>query len=201
MKPIIKTIGSFGIGIAVIFMALLLFSCRTVKNIETLKVEVDSTAIRERDSLIEVNKLTTSAYENLVRSMSESDIVFECPPCDSFQTEGLHPNEEGKKRIAGTINNKLEFYPDGTLKSAEGRIKSARSLAERNEQTAHYWQQQYDSLFQVKQRDTTTVKTNIQYVDREVKRTFIPWWIWVIAGLGYVAWAYKLIPKPKKSII
>lgn len=162
----------------------LLTSCSTSKNIGMLQVKQDSTALHERDSILRVRKEDSAAYVNIINSMIENQVQFEndCPPCDTADTSGgmiKLPNSDMYVPRPKPSVNKLEYYPDGTLKSAEGRIKAANNKVNVSQQEAMQWKNSYDSLMQVKSKDSTTKKIEVQEKIVTIRKTFIPPWVWI----------------------
>lgn len=190
----------------VVCLMLLNYSCRVHKEITKTEYKTDSTAIMERDSVIRVKRLDSAAYMNTIRTLQESGVVFE--------TEGVTPLSEidtnsvlykvwkenpQLNRLSYYPPNSIEFYPDGTLKKAEGRIKSALSKSDKSQQEAKHWKQSYDSLYQVKSKDSVTVKKEIKTVDKYIKKTVFPWYFWlflILAG-GGGWWVHRKFGKRK----
>jgi hypothetical protein len=166
-----------------LFIAGSLFtSCSTSKNIGLLQVKQDSTAIHERDSILRVRKQDSAAYVNIINSMIENQVQFEndCPPCDTLAVDRatIAPSGMIIHRPQPAVN-KLEYYPDGTLKSAEGRIKAANNKVNVSQQEAMQWKNSYDSLMQVKSKDSTTKKIEVQEKIVTIRKSFIPPWVWI----------------------
>lgn len=158
-------------------LALLLFiqfSCKVHKEITKTEYIVDSTSIRERDSVIRVKRLDSAAYVNTLRILQESGVVFEndIVPPGSIYRDTMYP--------VNWLANSIEFYPDGTLKKAEGRIKSAMSKADKSQNEAKYWKQAYDSLYKVKSKDSIRVEKESKTVDKYIKKTVFPWYFWLL---------------------
>lgn len=167
----------------IIAASLLCMSCNSTKKIAETKILVDSTAIRERDSINQVRKEDSASYTSMLKSIIESQVQFEndCPPCDSSGTP-----------VKPATVNRLEYYPDGTLKAAEGRIKEGTSKV-------NYWQQQamslkssYDSLQRVRSRDSTNKTVSIQEKIVVKEKRFIPWWVWLMLfGSVVIVWIVR----------
>lgn len=143
----------------ILLLSSILISCRTIKNIETVKVVKDSTAAHQRDSMISLYKLDSSGWVNTIEMLSENTIIFQ---------------------DTGRVVTKIEYYPDGSLKTVEGNLKSVSAKFASSQKEAAYWKTQYDSLATHKDSSIVQVKTEIKTVDREVKRTVFPGWIWIV---------------------
>lgn len=144
--------------------------------------------------LKEKHSLDSASWANEKKQISETGVVFEndpCPPCDSAK---------GFTVTAPVgVGNRLEFYPNGTLKSAQGKIKSLNQQAEVWQREAYTWKVKYDSI--ASRQDSSGVTKNVAVETKEVvkKVQFIPWWMWLLVSAFAVAWIYGLIPKPKKD--
>lgn len=145
------------IYMALLIAILLLLSCRTVKHIDRVEYKSDSTAVHERDSVIRLYKLDSAGWTSLIAMLSENQVVF---------------NDTGSTRI--------EYYPDGSLKTVEGKLKSVTARLSKEEKGAAYWRTLYDSAASHASKDSTTVKTEYVTEVKEVRREFIPWWVWLI---------------------
>lgn len=159
----------------ILLLSSILFSCRTIKNIETVKVVKDSTAAHQRDSVISLYKLDSSGWANHNAMVSENTIIFQ---------------------DTGRIVTKIEYYPDGSLKTVEGNLKSVSAKLAKEQKESGYWKSRYDSLAIHKDSSIVQVKTEIQTVVKEVKRTSFPGWIWLVivaaaAGGIFVGVKYK----------
>lgn len=142
-----------------LFATLLFISCRTVKNIDTVKVVKDSSAIRAVDSLIEVKRTDSANYNAMIAALSENQIVF---------------------RDTGSTVTKIEYYPDGSVKSVQGQVKTLNTKLSKSEQVSAYWKQQYDSLASHQDTAAVQVKTEFKEVTKKVKRTVFPWYFWLL---------------------
>lgn len=148
--------------IAIISLA----SCRTVKNSATVETRYDSTWLKQRDSVIEVKRLDSAAYVNMIESLSENTIIFQ---------------DTGK-----TI---IEFYPDGNLKTVEGNLKTVRSLLSKEQNTSAYYKSRYDSLAATQNKDQGQVQKKTVTITKTKKVTVFPWYFWLLlipaALVGY----------------
>lgn len=189
---------------------LFLFACNSQKRIQTSQTRVDSVASSVVKELKEKHSLDSASWANEKRQISETGVVFEndpCPPCDTAQLPPFNTSRGGSFTIDSssirTVRNpnKLEFYPNGTLKSAEGKIKALNQKNEDWQREAYTWKIKYDSL--AAREDSSKVTKNVAIETKEVvKRVqIIPWWIWLACGLFAVLWIYGVIPKPKRKLI
>ncbi len=161
-------------------LLLLFFSCRPTKEIIKTEIRIDSSAVHKYDSLYHAYKLDSTAYENTISLLNQNNVTFECPPCDS----------SGNNTI-------VEFDSMGVIRRVEGRIKSLKTQSNYSQKEAANWKHLYDSLSHVERKDSVTVSTEIEYREKIVKRSFIPWWLWilVIAGFAlYINKKFKILP-------
>lgn len=166
-----------------LFIALIicLYSCHTSRETIKTVIQIDSTAYHKFDSLHSAYRLDSIAYENTISLLNQNAITFDCPPCDSSDK---------------TV---ITFDSAGVIRRIEGRVKSIKTQSDFNQKEAIHWKQLYDSLTHVERKDSVTVKTNIIYKDKIVKKQFIPWWIWVlliIAGLLWLNERFNIVKIP-----
>lgn len=165
---------------------------------------VDSVSKSTYDSLNRVHEATIAMYERMIHDSTSTDVVFENKPCPNIDSIYSILDSAGKARVEiwkkdqqiNDLRNKLKVNADGSFE-AEGRIKSYRTTTEKYIQENSTLRHEKDSLNNViKTKDdqlskTADAKTTV------VKKTFIPWWIWVIIGVLALVWIYVLLPKPK----
>lgn len=137
---------------------MLLLSCRTVKNIETVKYLHDSTSVKQRDSVVRLYKLDSASWSNEKSSLSENQVIF---------------------RDTGSV--RIKYYPDGSVSEIEGNnLKSLTNKLSKEQKESSFWKTKYDSAASHVSKDSVTVKTEYVTVTKEVKKTFMPWWLWIL---------------------
>lgn len=154
-----------------ILLSVLIFSC-------TRKVHTEKTEDRSRDSQMhyidsinQVNRTLSEAYEELLKTTNSTGVVFESQPCDTITK----------------VVNRIIVAPDGT-KTFEGNIKSYKDDAARFQRTIFSQQQTIDSLNKLVKKDTSHQEVIHTETVRTVKSTFIPVWIWVILSILFALW-------------
>jgi len=166
-----------------------LFSCTRKMNLQQSKTIVDSSYKHKYDSTTEIIKTLSQAYESLLQSTSNSDVVFETTPCDSGRIGG-----SGLPHII----NKVTIDSKGN-KTYEGQIKSFRESASVMETKYYSLTQSYDSLA-AKKSELENNYTKLQETkSKVVKSTFIPIWLWivlVIAGLLWINERFSIVKIP-----
>jgi hypothetical protein len=160
-------------GIVIIFIALFLFSCNRKVNIQTSKTKVDSTYKSKYDSSVQVNKTLSEAYESLLQASSSTDVIFECPPCDSVRAQGM-PH----------VFNRVIIDSRGN-KTFEGAIKSYREAASVIEKKYYALQQTNDSLANAKAELEKNYSKLEEKKNKVVKITVFPWYL-VVGGLVFL---------------
>lgn len=160
-----------------IYIIVLLASCRTVKNIETVREVYDSTAVKQRDSAISVYKRDSAYWASRELSTGETTIIFQ---------------------DTGRVVTKIEYRPDGSIKTVEGNLKSVTARLEKEKEESGYWKSQYDSLASHKSLDSTKVNTEYVTVTKKVKITVFPWYFWLLLVVALViGWRLNKIPALK----
>lgn len=184
-----RVIYSVWIGFVIIMLALALFSCNRKMQTHWIKTGVDSSYLRKYDSTVDVNKTLSEAYESLLQTTNSTDVVFECPPCDS-----------GKVSAQGMphIINRVTVDSKGN-KVFEGSIKSYREAASVMEKRYYSLTQSYDSLAAKKSELENNYSKLEEKKNKVVKSTFIPIWLWIvliIAGLLWLNERFSIIKLP-----
>lgn len=157
--------------ILIIFSIVVLFSCRTTKEITKTEIRTDSTAVRKYDSLYRVYRLDSASFQNTLNLMNENFVTFECPACGD-----------------SSDNTVIEFDSLGFIKRVEGRVKSIKTQSDLNKRESYYWKTMYDSLTHVQRKDSVTVKKEIEIREKIVKKTFIPWWVYLVLAIAGILW-------------
>lgn len=169
-------------------VSLILFqSCRTIKHVEIVKTVTDSIAVHERDSLVRVYKLDSAAWANERKIRTETGIVFETENINT-STAGVRNTviggDAGYEPTTGTgmrfLGNKLEFYPNGTLKSAQGKIKSLNINLEDWQKEAYNWKKSLDSISHLKDSLSVVKSSKSEILFKDKKVTVTPWWFWIL---------------------
>ena len=167
---------------AIIFISIILFSCKTTKYIDKIKTVVDSTAIKQRDALSRTLKETIEDFEKEREDWSNTGISFDTTPCP-----------DSTKTITKIV------FDNGKIKSIEGNVKSLnQSLYEKEAEVynAHFI---IDSLTLENEKLETQLSKKEVVVHKEIKKvTFIPWWIWLIVGGGLIVGTF--FPQAKRFL-
>lgn len=161
--------------LAIIALIIILASsCRTVKYIDRVQIQKDTSALHTIDSLLKVMREDSIGYNSLIEMLSQNQIQF---------------------RDTGSA--KIVYRPDGSIESVEGQVRTLNSRLARSQAENSVWKSRFDSLAQVKRKDSVAVKTDIKTVQVERKVSVLPWWIWLISVPGLIAGYYL----KKKNLI
>jgi hypothetical protein len=134
----------------------MLVSCKSVRYVD--RVQADSAAIRERDSLHLLRIRDSAAYNSLIQVLSEQNIQF---------------------RDTGSV--KIIYRPDGSVKSIEGEVKSVSLKLARTQAENSVLRHTLDSVIRMKTKDSVRVETRTKTVEHKVN--ILPWWWLVAAGI------------------
>lgn len=161
----------FYLLIAVVLMA----SCQSTKYIDRVEYRTDSTAVHELREQLRAVREDSAALQEKISQLSENTVIFQ-----------------------DTGSTRIEYYPDGQLKVVEGRLRSVSSKLASEAARAVYWQTRYDSLASREVKDSVSTRVEYVTVTKTVKRSFIPFWVWLIAaGVLIVGWRMGKIGKIK----
>lgn len=181
-------------------------SCHVSRQIETSHAQSDSLVNRVRDSARFVINHLNYEHEQQIKQITTSGITFNPEPCPDLRSYRATLDSIGKinfdiavkkDSIIQTLRNKVSIDKNGAIK-AEGAISAAyrtnSMITEENTRLAKI----NDSLWTVHDSDVVRLNKVADVKEIVVKKTFIPWYMYVIAGIGFLLWFYKLIPKRPK---
>lgn len=162
----------------IVLICTLLFSCTRKLHTEKTVDTSSATQAHKIDSISQVNKTLSEAYEELLKVTNSTGVVFESIPCDSAKIGG-----SGMPHVI----NKVTVSPDGT-KTFEGNIKSYKDDATKYQRTIFSMQETIDSLNSVIKSDTSHHEQSHTEIIRTVKSTFIPIWLWIVLAIVGALW-------------
>jgi len=169
------------LSIVIIFFS----SCKTVKYIEKEKIVIDSTYKEENTALFNLLKETKEKYQKEKEQWENTGVVFETTPCPDTANKSPAP-------ITKII------FDNGKLKSIEGNVKALnQSLYEKSSELLDAYST-IDSMGVELEKKEIELSKKQTIVYKEIKKTFIPWWVWLIAGLALVVGTF--FPTVKKFI-
>lgn len=178
-------------------------SCHVSRQIQTSHAQSDSLVTRVRDSARFVINHLNYEHEQQIRQITASGVTFNPTPCPDLSAVRASLDSIGKVNfdlaikkdsVIQALRNKVSIDRNGAIK-AEGAITAAYRTTSMITEENTRLSKVNDSLLAVHAVDSLKLSkaVDIRYIS--VKKTFIPWWMYVIAGLGFVLWFYKLIPK------
>lgn len=164
----------------IVIISLFAISCKTTKFIEKEKIVVDSTSIKQRDAIARVLKEEVERFAKEKEEWNNTGISFDTTPCDS-----------ATKTVTKIV------FDNGKIKSIEGNVKALnQSLYEKSSELydAHSL---IDSLtVELEKQETRLSKTEVKVVKEIERKTFLPWWIWVVVGGGLIVGTF--FPQAKR---
>lgn len=157
--------------------AMLMLSCtRKLHTQKTVDTSSDTQA-HYIDSVSQVNKTLSEAYEELLKTTNSTGVVFETGPCDTVT------------RVAGAtmprVINRIVVSPDGT-KTFEGNIKSYKDDITTYQRTILSLHSTIDSLARMIKSDTSHHEQSHIETVKTVKVSSTPLWLWIGFFLGIV---------------
>lgn len=200
----IKIRTAVGLYLAAILFILscIMTSCTGSKSLEKSQwhLQVDSSALKERDSVIAELFSETSEYKRQLREAEEMGVVIQEQPCDTASI---------KKALVGTgcpvdkidsaikrslpAPTTLKKNSDGSFE-VTGFIKSITESTTKTEEENRSLQVENYRLAEQHITDSTSLVKSLSVKEKTVKRKSL-WWLWMI--IGAVVWeiAKRWIPK------
>lgn len=162
--------------IFILLIICILFSCTRKVHTEKTEDRSSDTQMHYIDSINQVNRTLSEAYEELLKTTNSTGVVFESQPCDTVRIPGKPP-----------VPNKITVSPDGT-KTFEGNIKSYKDDATKLQSKIFSQQETIDSFNRVTQKDTSHHEQSAVVVVRKVKTTSAPLMLWIFCIAGWALW-------------
>lgn len=165
-----------------IISVILLFSCNRKSVVQSSIVRNDSTLIHINDSLIEVNHTLSQAYEEMIKTYSETGVVFDTRPVvdTASLTTGGWSTDIPPVRFGGSFMPHIIIRPDGT-KEFSGPIKAYNDKSATEQRRYYELTAKYDSL---NSRHNALVASYSSVVAKESKKVKNgwPWIVWFVLG-------------------
>jgi len=158
----------------IVSICMLLWSCGTTKYVDKEVIKVDSSWIERNDSLQQVITEVTAKAESLREEWLTTGILFDTIWRDTGSTR---------------IVNKVTF-DNGKVKTIEGRILAVNQ--DLHEKTAELLDAHstIDDLSMKLESAEGKLARKQDTVVKEIKRSYIPWWIWLVMIAGILARHY-----------
>lgn len=179
-NPYVNSGNTLPLILGFIFIIILIAtSCTRKVHTEKTQTSSSDTQAHYIDSVNQVNRTLSEAYEELLKTTNSTGVVFERDPCDTVY------------KVAGStmprVINKVTVSPDGT-KTFEGNIKSYKDDATKYQRTIFSMQETIDSLNSLVKKDASHHEQSAVVVVRSVKTVSLPWYL--IAGgiLFFILW-------------
>jgi transcription elongation factor Elf1 len=184
----------------VIFIVISFTGCGvSKKSVRRQLIQKDSSYSKVVDSLMSVKKLDSVHYETLLKQTRESGVIFDqtkCPPLVNIDSACNRDSAIKVIRILQgqleAAQNTVEFYENGVLKKATGKIASANVKVESLQKEISDYKRQIDSLVNIKSKVEVKTETKIETKDRYVTRWSLSFLFILIAFiLGCIFWNWK----------
>lgn len=166
-------------------------ACSTTKNLEKSGSNVDSGRVKDLEDSLHVAISERNRFEQEIKQWQYGDVEF--GEGNKIDTTNIYTGDSiGPPRI---INNTFEIGPMGI--KATGNIKSAHFSSSTEAKIITEQSKLIDSFRHVKQKESYWLRTVTYTTTKHVKKTFIPFWVWLIIG-GLVIFNFR---KQIKSLI
>lgn len=183
-----------------------LASCHISRNVQTESVNIDSIVNSvKKQSKVSFDSLQVEYKRHLAELTNIGATFTPCPPSSVPDSILNLLDSAAKYRIMlwqkdqkiQALNHVLKVNADGSFETTQqvSSLQIAKSKTEDENIALHHslglLEVQLDS-------SKAELKREQESKSKVVKETFIPWWMWLVAGLGFVLWFYKLTPKRPK---
>ncbi len=152
----------------IVSICLLLFSCGTTKYVDRETIRVDSSWVEQNKGMQATLEETIINYEKQREKWEKTGILFDTVYKDT-----------------GRIVNRVTF-DNGKIKTIEGRIIAINTGL--HEKTAELLDAHstIDDLSTKLEISETKLAKKQDVVIKEVRRSYIPWWIWLLVIVGFL---------------
>lgn len=182
-----------------IIAGLLFSSCRVSRNIQTSSVNVDSVFSHVKDSMEQVRIREVTDLRRMIEEMTSSGVTFVVDSCPERERIYALLDSAGKANYdkmrleekLKSLSNKVTISEKGAI-TAEGNIKAAYFTNSKLQEEIYRSEVTIDKLTQTNDSLTTQLTKAIKEKDKQVEKTFMPWWFWLLLPLSaVVAWIAK----------
>lgn len=190
----------------IMIIAIMLASCKTQKNIFSSKTNTDSLYQSWHDSVSKETSERETQHKKEVEESKKANVSFKkdpCPVCpDVVIPENC--NEDSLVKIIRQLqainkqkNNKIEFYENGALKSAQGEIESANYNYESAMTDLETMREKYELQVHVNDSLNVALNKKVEVKTKDVTRDSRPSWsfyfllLFIGFIIGCIAWNWK----------
>jgi hypothetical protein len=152
---------------------ILLASCSRKAAVTKTEYVRDSTAERELRTRATLAESTLKELKESIKDSMGTTVIFEQLPGDTIYMPG-----------------RVTVDKSGAI-VAEGRIKSLTVARTKDQQTIETLATELEQVRDSLETARTTVHIREVVKERQVKSTFIPWWIWVLLAVVGAAAVFK----------
>lgn len=169
----------------ILIVSLVAMSCNR-KLHTTVTTDTASAQLQhENDSLREISRTLSRAYEDLFRTSSETGVVFDTRPCDT---------------IVRTVEGpRIIIRPDGT-KEITGPIRSFKQAETKQTEHRETYEAQYHELMRRHDSLAASYASLSVSKDRRVVTRSSLWWVWLLIGFAarwLIGYGIKKLPSWK----
>jgi hypothetical protein len=191
----------FYLIVALILLLFTLFSCRTVKESTSTRINTDSLVTHVKDSLTRVHTSEVTELKKMIEEMTSAGVTFvtvdSCPERESVLALLDSAGKERYKAIelaakVKELSSKVTISEKGAI-TAEGKIKAAYFTSSRMESELFRVEKTNDSLRHVIETDSIKYAKQIAQEANKKKKSSFPWWmVWAAGAVGVVVgWIAK----------
>lgn len=182
----------------ILILSLVAMSCNRKLHTTVTTDSISAELQHENDSLREVSRTLSRAYEDLFRTSSETGVIFDTKPCDTIvrtveAATGLKSNEHSRS------TPRIIIRPDGT-KEITGPIKRFNQVETKQTEHRETYEAQYHEL--MKRHDSLAASYASLSVskERQVRMRSSLWWMWLLIGFAarwLIGYAIRKLPSLK----
>jgi len=159
-------------AVFIVSLCLLLLSCGTTKYVDRETIRVDSSWIEQNEGLQRTLQQTIENYEKEREEWTRTGVLFDTVYRDT-----------------GRVVNRVTF-DNGKIKTIEGRIIAINTdLHEKTVELLDAHSTIDDLSMKLETAETRLAKKQ-DTVIKEVRKSFIPWWIWLVMIAGFLVRHY-----------
>lgn len=193
--------------LAIMIIATVMSSCKTQKQSFVSKSNTDSLYQAWRDSVAKETSEKESLHKKELEESKKANVVFKSFPCPVCP-DAVIPKDCDKDSLVKRIRqlegvtrqkeNKIEFYENGALKSAQGEIESANYNYESAMTELETMREKYELQVHVNDSLKAELNKKTEVKTKQVTRSAgISWWPWILMLLviafiaGCIFWNSK----------
>lgn len=165
-------------AILIIGIVIFLFSCHTAKNIQQVRINTDSIATHLSDS---ITHNLQSSYDKKLKEVldNQSSVVKFITDTIPFPTGCDSADLVKWQQIAQSLQSKITIDKNG-LTTYQGRIASYQQQLSHSDKQSDSLQSEIEQWKYIHEEDSTKLSVKAVATIKEVTRTIIPWWLYLL---------------------